>query len=68
MFCQSFQGGQVFHLQVMSRYAAVTNSLVVKFLQEILENIIYPHPGEKVPLSDGLIQCFWNISLVAKTK
>lgn len=65
MFCQSFQGSQVFHLQVMRGHAAVTNGLVVKFLEEILEDIIYPHPGEKVPLSDGLIQCFWNISLVA---
>ena len=66
MFCQGFQGSQVFHLQVMCGHAAVTNGLVVKFLQEVLENIIYPHPGKKVPLSDRLIQRFWNISLVAK--
>lgn len=68
MFCQSFQGSQVFHLQVMCGHTTVTDGLVIKFLQEILENIIYSHPGKKVPLSDGFIQRFWNISLIAKRK
>lgn len=68
MFCQSFQSSQVFHLQVMCGHTTVTDGLVVKFLQEILENIIYSHPGKKVPLSYGFIQRFWNISLITKRK
>lgn len=68
MFCQSFQGSQVFHLQVMCGHTTVTDGLVVKFLQEILENVIYSQSGKKVPLSDGFIQCFWDIPLVAKRK
>lgn len=52
----------------MCGHTAVTDGLIVKFLQEILENIIYSHPGKKIPLSDGFIQCFWNIALIAKRK
>lgn len=50
----------------MGRNTAVTNGLIVEFLQEIFEDIIDPYSGQEIPLFNGLVQCFRNIPFVAK--
>lgn len=66
MLGQGLQGGQVLHFEVVHRHVAVRDGLVTELLQETLEHVVYSDASQEVPLLDGLVQSFRDVSFITK--